>query len=139
MWTVYLLIDPRDGEIRYVGCTRKPKQRQGMAIYTFLAADFSHRRVLGSCSCQGLVFGPAREAHRADEGYQAMNIRILPKGKDRTWTRSFYTAINRVFRRIEYDNRAQIAEEMGLRLKNFYIYGTSHPELLAQQLKCTKP
>jgi hypothetical protein len=27
LWTVYLLIDPRNGEIRYVGCTHNPRIR----------------------------------------------------------------------------------------------------------------
>jgi hypothetical protein len=26
-WIVYLLVDPRDGEIRYVGCTTAPQRR----------------------------------------------------------------------------------------------------------------
>lgn len=34
-WTVYLLIDPRDGEIRYVGCTKQ--------LYTRIAAHWSSR------------------------------------------------------------------------------------------------
>lgn len=31
---------------------------------------------------------------------------ILPKGNDRTWTRSFYYSINKVFRRMWWEQRA---------------------------------
>lgn len=56
-------------------------------------------------------------------------MRVFPRGNDRSWTREFYYAINRIARRIEYEHRDEIRAEALRRMKNFYLYGTTHPEM----------
>jgi hypothetical protein len=58
-----------------------------------------------------------------------MSIHVFPRGNDRSWTREFYYAINRLFRRFEYEHRAEVDAEVNLRITNLVIYGISHPEI----------
>jgi len=58
-------------------------------------------------------------------------MRVFPRDGDRSWTRAFYYAINRVARRIGYERRPEIEAEALLRMRNVVLYGCSHPELYA--------
>ena len=47
--------------------------------------------------------------------------RIFPKGNDRSWTREFYYAINRMFRHIWWEEK--VDDKLKEALRNLFIYG----------------
>jgi len=53
-------------------------------------------------------------------------MRIFPKGNDRSWTRAFYYAINRVFRRVEWEHRAELQAATKRMFQDAFRTGTGH-------------
>jgi hypothetical protein len=50
--------------------------------------------------------------------------RILPRGSDRSWTRAFYYGINRVFRRIWWQERIDVKLEKAV--VDVLLYGHAY-------------
>jgi hypothetical protein len=51
-----------------------------------------------------------------------MRIQIVPKGKDRSMTKTEYIFLNTLFKKIEYENREKVQHA----IMNLLLYGESY-------------